>query len=161
MYMVILITGGKIGYTQSFSASNNETVSVGSVFVFSKADNTSNNVNFTTVSQIADGILINNLSTFSVKSNVPWVFSTSSATPNFTGSGTYASSNMPASVLSLVVPGQTSRTLSTSNQTLTTGTRGNTSIPGNTFSIDLTATPGFSYGPGSYSITINYTLTAQ
>jgi hypothetical protein len=151
----------KVSYAQSFSGTSTGTASIGSVYTFSKLDNTSNNINFNTVSQIADGIPIQNFSTFSIKSNVPWVFSTSSATANFVGIGLYASTNMPASVLSLVVPGQTSRALSTTNQTLTTGTRGNTSTSGNTFSIDLTAAPGFSYGPGSYSIVINYTLTAQ
>jgi hypothetical protein len=68
---------------------------------------------------------------------------------------------MPASVLSLHVPGQSAKALSTTNQTLTTGTRGTAAVTGNTFSLNLTATPGFSYGPGSYTIIINYTLTAQ
>jgi hypothetical protein len=158
--MVILLAAGKHTFAQSFSATNMRTASIGSVYVFTKVDNTSNNLNFTTVAQIADAISITNFSTFSVKSNVPWVFSASSATANFLGVGVYASLNMPASVLSLVVPGQTSRALSTTNQTLTTGTRGNSSVTGNTFSLDLTAAPGFSYGPGSYSIEIKYTLTA-
>jgi hypothetical protein len=159
--MIIVLTSGNQVIAQSFSADGVRTVSVSSVYELTKVDNASGSLNFTTVSQIADAVSITNLSTFSVKSNVPWVFSASSATANFLGVGVYASTNMPASVLSLQVPGQAARVLSTTNQTLTTGTRGTAAVAGNTFSLNLTATPGFSYGPGSYTISVNYTLTAQ
>jgi hypothetical protein len=44
---------------------------------------------------------------------------------------------------------------------LKSGAIGNTSVSGNTFNMNLKATPGFTTGPGSYSITLVYTLTAQ
>ena len=51
--------------------------------------------------------------------------------------------------------------LTTTDQVLATGNRGNTSSAGNSFNMDLKANPGYNYGPGIYTLSIVYTLTAQ
>ncbi len=69
---------------------------------------------------------------------------------------------MPASVLGVVKSGLSSYVqLSSTDQVLATGNRGNASTTGNSFNMDLKATPGYNYGPGIYSLAIVYTLTAQ
>jgi len=145
----------------SFSGTSDPNITVGTVLAMTMTAGTSYNINFTTASQIASGITVNNMNNFQVKSNMPWYLSVSAATPNFTGTGTYASANMPASVITVGVTGQTAVSLSTTNKTLIVGNRGSYTATGNSFSTNYTANPGFSYGPGNYSITINYTLTYQ
>jgi hypothetical protein len=149
------------GYAQSFQGGINTNVTVGSVINFTRVDNNPTTLNLTTATEIENGITVLNLSTFAIKSNVPWLVSAASATAFFSASGLYSSANMPASVLTLQVPTKTAVALSTTSKTLTSGTRGANTVSGNTFSTNITANPGFNYGPGSYSITINYTLTAQ
>lgn len=160
--ILILIFCIKQTYSQySFSGTSVPNITVATVLGMTMTAGTSYNINFTTTSQIASGVSVNSMNNFQVKSNMPWVLSVAAATPNFTGTGTYASSNMPANVITVGVTGQTAVALSTTNQTLVTGSRGNASATGNSFSTNYIANPGFNYGPGSYSITINYTLTYQ
>jgi hypothetical protein len=44
---------------------------------------------------------------------------------------------------------------------LKSGAIGNNSVSGNTFNMNLKATPGFTTGPGTYTLSLVYTLTAQ
>ena len=145
----------------SFSGTSESNVSISTVLGMTMTAGTSYNINFSTASQIASGITVSNMNNFQVKSNMPWYLSVAAATPYFTGTGTYSSNNMPASIISVGVTGQTAVILSTTNQTLLLGNRGSYTATGNTFSTNYTANPGFNYGPGNYSITINYTLTYQ
>jgi len=112
--------------------------------------------------QYGTGYTITNFNSFTIKSNQLWKLGVSAATPNFSASGTYASTDMPASVIGVVKSGQSTYIqLSSTDQVLATGNRGNTSTSGNSFNMDLKATPGYNYGPGIYSLAIVYTLTAQ
>jgi hypothetical protein len=145
----------------SFNGSINSAVSIQSVMALSITNNASPAITFTNT-QYGNGYTISNFNTFDIKSNLPWKLSVSAATPNFSASGTYASSNMPASVVGVVKSGQSPFIqLSSTDQVLATGNRGNTSSLGNSFNMDFTANPGYNYGPGIYSLTIVYTLTAQ
>lgn len=136
-------------------------VSIQSVLAFTITNNASPAITFTN-SQYTNGYVISNFNSFNVKSNQPWKLSVSAATANFSASGTYASSNMPASVIGVVKNGQSPYLqLTTTDQVLATGNRGNASTAGNSFNMDFKANPGYNYGPGIYTLSIVYTLTAQ
>ena len=112
--------------------------------------------------QYSSGYTASNFNTISIKSNNNWALSVSSSTPFFSASGTYSSSNMPASVIGVAKSGQSSFVqLSSTAQQLASGNRGNTTASGNSFNMDFKANPGYNYGPGIYSLTIVYTLAAQ
>jgi hypothetical protein len=68
---------------------------------------------------------------------------------------------MPASVIGVAKSGQSFVKLTTTPQLLASGNRGNTAKPGNSFTMDFQANPGYNYGPGIYTLTLLYTLTAQ
>lgn len=136
-------------------------LSIQSVLALSVTNNASPAITFTN-SQYTNGYTVSNFNSFTVKSNQPWTLSVSAATANFSASGTYASSNMPASVIGVVKSGQSPYLqLTTTGQVLATGNRGNTSTTGNSFNMDFKANPGYNYGPGIYTLSIVYTLTAQ
>jgi len=136
-------------------------VSIQSVLALSVTNNASPAITFTN-SQYTNGYTVSNFNSFTVKSNQPWTLSVSAGTANFSASGTYASSNMPASVIGIVKSGQSPYLqLTTTGQVLATGNRGNTSTTGNSFNMDFKANPGYNYGPGIYTLSIVYTLTAQ
>ena len=163
IYIIVLLCLGSIkGMGQySFNGTINPTVSIQPVMAFTLTNNASPTLNFTNT-QYSTGYTIPNFNSFAIKSNQPWKLSVSAATANFSASGTYASSNMPASVLGVVKSGQTPYVqLTTTDQTIATGNRGNSSTSGNSFNMDFKANPGYNYGPGIYTLSIVYTLTAQ
>ncbi len=114
-----------------------------------------------TTSQYNSGVTISNYATVSIKSNLPWTATYKSNAANFTalsgGTGT-----MPCSIVGFRLNGSGSfKTLSTTSQTITSGSAGNTSTSGNTFNIDLNYNPGFSYPGGIYSLSVIFTITAS
>jgi hypothetical protein len=145
----------------SFNGVITQNVSVPALLEVSVIPNTSYNITFGSIDQFLNGVIIPNMNTFHIKSNMPWKLSVNSTTPFFTANGVYASSNMPSTLLKIGLEGNnTPLSLSTTPQTLKNGTRGNYTALGNIFSMYLQANPSFDYGPGQYTITINYTLTA-
>ncbi|WP_207515654.1 hypothetical protein [Longitalea luteola] len=161
LYIVLLSLVSTKGMGQSFNGTINPVISIQSVMAVSITNNASSTINFTNA-QYASGYTISNFNTFNIKSNQPWRLSVSAATPNFSASGSYASNNMPASVIGVVKSGQSPfKQLSSTDQVLATGNRGNAGISGNSFNMDLMANPGYAYGPGIYTLTIVYTLSAQ
>ncbi len=145
----------------SFNGTITSAVGIQSVMALSVTNNASPTINFTNA-QYSGGYAISNFNSFDVKSNQPWTLSVSAATPDFAASGTHASPNMPASVIAVVKSGQSPfKPLSANAQVLATGNRGNTSTPGNSFNMDLMASPGYNYGPGIYTLSIVYTLSVQ
>ena len=145
----------------SFNGTISPAISIQSVMALSITNNASPALTFTNT-QYSNGYTISNFNTFDIKSNQPWKLSVSAATASFSASGTNASSDMPASVIGVVKSGQSPYVqLTTTDQVLATGNRGNTSTAGNSFNMDFNANPGYNYGPGIYSLTIVYTLTAQ
>lgn len=124
--------------------------------------NSTSNITFSTPDQYAAEYVITNFNTIKIKSNQSWNLSLSSTSSVFSASGTFASSNMPASICKIGITGQTSSlTLSTTAQLLSSGSRGSAAASGNTFDITLKVNPGYNYGGGIYSIGIVYTLTAR
>ncbi len=147
------------GRTQSFHGVMNGSLSVASVMELSVIPNAGSNVTIDGTN-INSGISNNNLSTIRVKTNQSWILSVRATSSFFTASGIYASSNMPVGVLSVVTPsGQV--TLSSTNQQIALGGRGNFDASGNTLQLGLKANPGYSYGPGIYTTSLIYTLTSQ
>jgi hypothetical protein len=139
--------------TQTFPIS----VTVQNITALTLTQNTLPNFTFATPSQFTSGISLDNASTFTIKCNKPWVFTASSNTSNFLNSGSY-STTMPASILNLKV-GTIQVPLSTTLQQLNAGT--STPKTGTSFDMSYTANVGYTYGPGDYTITVTYTLTAQ
>ena len=124
--------------------------------------NTASNITFSTPDQYAGEWVIANFNTVKIKSNQAWNLSMAATSTVFTASGTFASSNMPASVCKIGITGQANQfSLSTTSQLLSTGNRGSENANGNTFDITLKVNPGYNYGAGIYSIGIVYTLTAR
>jgi hypothetical protein len=145
----------------AFSGTVSSAVSIQPVMAFTVTNNTAPAITFTNA-QYSTGYTVSNMNTFSIKSNQPWQINVSAATANFSASGTYASASMPASVIGVVKSGQSPYVrLSSTDQVLATGNRGNAATSGNTFNMDLNANPGYNYGPGIYTITVVYTLTVQ
>jgi len=145
----------------SFNGTISSAISIQSVMEFTITNNASPAITFTGA-QYGSGYAISNFNSFNIKSNQLWKLGVSAATPNFSASGTYSSANMPASVIGVVKSEQSSYIqLSSTDQVLATGNRGNTSVSGNSFNMDLKATPGYNYGPGIYNLSIVYTLTVQ
>lgn len=146
----------------SFQGVLTPTVTVQTVMNIEVISNASNTVNFSSTANYSNGISIADFATVKIKSNALWAFGASTTTPFFSASGAFSSPNMPSHVLAMSLSTLTqNQPLTTTSKTLTTGGRGNISTPGNTFNLNLYASPGYDYGPGIYSITINYTLTAQ
>lgn len=147
------------GRTQSFHGVMNGSLNVASVIELSVIPNVGSNVTIDGTN-INSGITNNNLSTIRVKTNQSWILSVRATSPFFTASGIYASSNMPVSVLNIIAPsGQL--TLSSTNQQIALGGRGNFDATGNTLQLGLKASPGYNYGPGIYTTNLVYTLTSQ
>lgn len=134
-------------------------MSIAGVLNLSLTNNSSTNINLN-AGNLNSGYVHNAFSTIRVKSNEQWIITVQAGSNFFSSSGTYASSNMPASVLTISSPLK-QVILSSDAQTLAEGNRGNTDVAGNTFNLSLKADPGYNYGPGIYSINLVYTLTSK
>lgn len=145
----------------SFQGVVHPTVTVRKVINLTITSNASSAINFNSSSNFSDGISIPNFATVKIKSNVAWAFGVSTTTPFFSASGPYASTDMPAQVLGMRLGSQTQyQSLTTTSKILASGSRGDEQAAGNSFNLSLHADPKYDYGPGIYTITINYTLTA-
>jgi hypothetical protein len=159
LYMILLLPVHALAQ-YSFNGNITSSVNIQNVMVLSVTSNAATVVTLNNT-QYSNGYTMANFNTFNIKSNVPWRLSVASATPYFSASGTYASTNMPASVIGVAKSGQPFVKLTTTPQLLASGNRGNSAKTGNSFNMDFQATPGYNYGPGIYTITLLYTLTAQ
>ena len=146
----------------SFYGSINPSATVQTVVAFTLTSNSSPTITFNNGSDYATNYTVSNFSTIGVKSNMPWNLYISSATANFSNSGTYSTPNTPASILEYSVEGKSNKVvLSSTARLLNSGTNGNDNEPGNRFNISFTAKPGYNYGPGTYTISTVYTISAQ
>ena len=162
-YIILLLCmgAGKAGAQYSFSGNITSSVSIQPVTVLSLTNNASTAVTLSNT-QLSNGYTVTGFNTINIKSNQAWNLSVTAVTPYFSASGTYASANMPASVIGLAKSGQSSFiNLSTTAQLLASGNRGSYTTSGNSFNMDFKANPGYNYGPGIYSLSILYTLSAQ
>lgn len=160
-YIAALLLICSVARSQSFNGTINPSATVATVMNLNVVQNISS-INFSTFDQFNNGITVSNYSTLQLKTNVNWTFSVSTNTQFFSASGASASPNMPASILQMAMStSPTYYTLSTTPQQINAGTLGDLTAPGNVFNVNLKATPGYDYGPGTYSITITYTIAAQ
>lgn len=145
---------------QSFNGTINPTVNVQTVMNLTVVQNIAS-LTFSTLDQFSNGITVNNYSTIQIKSNSDWIFSVKTGTEYFAASGASSTSNMPASILQMAAGSNpTYFPLGLTAQQLAAGSQGDLTETGNLFNVHLKANPGFEYGPGTYSITITYTITA-
>jgi hypothetical protein len=148
--------------TNTFDRTLAATITVSNVLSLTLTPNSPASYSFSTISQIQNGLTISNINTFQIRSNKLWNLSVKSFTPVFSNSGTGSTPNVPSSVLQAIIASPaTTVNISSSDQLLKSGPIGNISVSGNTFNMSLKATPGFTTGPGSYTISLVYTLTAQ
>ena len=118
--------------------------------------------NFTSANDIENGVVKNQFARFRIKATRPWTLSVKSLTPYFSGSGPYASHDMPPSVLEMKKTNSSEYIpLAFTDVILFAGGRGGNLTAGNDFNADLKFTPGFNYNEGYYFITLVYTLTAM
>lgn len=105
---------------------------------------------------------MSNYVTATIKSNVSWVVVVQAQNNFFTTMSSGASTNMPASVLSLKTSSSgTYLSLNTNGINLKTGNKTGNSISGTNFNVDMKFNPGFNFKGGIYSIALLYTLTPQ
>jgi hypothetical protein len=144
-----------------FTASTTGTIVIGASLSMNYT-NYVGTLSVSNASQYENGITTNNCAKFEISTNVPWVLKIAANSALFTATGGGASTDMPASIAGIRVNGTSSfLTLSTSQQTLSSGNAGPASATGNTFNTDISINPGFSYSGGNYSLGLVYTLTAQ
>ena len=159
-HIIFFVLISVAGNSQSFNGTISPSVNVQNVMSVTVVQNIAS-INFSTFDQFNNGITVSNYTTLQIKSNADWTFSASTTTQYFSASGGSASPTMPASILQMAKStSATYYTLSTTPQQITSGIRGDLTQPTNIFNVNLKATPGYEYGPGTYSITIRYTVTA-
>ena len=162
--MILLLLLGCASQLISYSQSSGTFVSTMNVEPVMELSltNSASNIVFSTSGQYAAEYVVTNFNTVSIKSNQNWNVSLAATSSFFTASGSFSSSNMPASLCKIGVTGQSNTlSLSTSAQLLSTGNRGDEDAAGNTFDVTLKVNPGYNYGAGTYSLGIVYTLTAK
>jgi hypothetical protein len=117
---------------------------------------------FSTITTYENGITRTPYSSFTVKSNVNWAISLKASGSFFAASGGGSANTMPVSIISFKKNNEsTYKTLTTANQSLSSGSAGGSQQTGNTFSIDVRVAPGYAYNGGIYTIDLVYTLTGQ
>jgi hypothetical protein len=163
--LAFIIIGG-LSFTgraqYSYNGSINPSVSISTVVAFTLTSNSSPTIIFNNASDYISGYTVSNFSTIAVKANVAWNLYISSSTANFSNSGAYSTTNTPASILQYNIEGKSARVvLSNVAKLLNSGAPGPASDAGNTFNIGFTSNPGYNYGPGTYTISTVYTLSAQ
>lgn len=162
MHLIAFFAGPYARAQGSFNGSVTATATVQTVVAMSITNNSSTSITLSSPSQYTGAYLISHFNSFVIKGNIPWAVSVASSTPYFTNSGVYSSLNMPASIIQLNITSSSSiLTLSSTAQTLSSGSTGNGSQTGNSFDMDFSVNPGYDYGPGIYSLTMIYTLSAQ
>ena len=108
---------------------------------------------FANTADFESGLTNNAAAMATVKSNRPWTVTVKAATANFTGA---VVTPMPASVLGVRLAGGSFAPLTLAGATFTTGAKGSSN-----FTVDYSATPGFIYDAGSYTLSVVYTATQQ
>lgn len=142
-------TVGTTGVTQSVS------VVINNVFDMSLSSTATRSFSFDNLADYDNGIEVLNANTLNYKTNKAWKVSVKALSANFSG-GT-GQTTMPSDVIKVRKNGSASYVaVSGTDQDLTTGARGNSN-----FNIDYKATPGYGYEAGTYSVTLQYTITNQ
>ena len=141
----------------SFSGNANGTISVSAIQSITITGGTSI-PSLSSLDDYFNGIVMSNYVTTTVKSNVSWLVVVQAQNDYFTAQSSGASTNMPASVLSIKTSSSGNYiALNTNGINLKTGN----SNSGTNFNVDMKFNPGFNYRGGIYSIALLYTLSPQ
>jgi hypothetical protein len=130
-------------------------VVINNVFDMNLSTTSTRSFSFDNLADYDNGIEVLNANTLNYKTNKAWKVSVKALSTNFTGGA--GATAMPADVIKVRKNGSPSYVaVSGADQDLTTGARGDSN-----FNIDYKANPGYSYEAGTYSVTLQYTITNQ
>lgn len=162
IFLIALFQSKGTRAQNSFVGNMTPVVSVQPVVALSLTQNANTNVTFATSAAYSNGLAVGNFCTLGVKANMPWLVSVNAQSSFFTPASTGADNNMPCGVISLRQAGTTTYfPLRTTSTTLKTGTQGAETANGNRFGVDMLFTPGYTYNPGIYNLSLTYTVTNQ
>jgi len=129
------------------------TITIKNVLDMSLSSTATRTFSFDNVTDYTNGVEVLNANTINYKTNKAWMVSVKALSTNFTGGA--GTTPMPSSVINVRKNGDASYVpVSSVDQTLTSGTRG-----ASNFNIDYKAAPGYNYEAGTYSVTLQYTIT--
>jgi len=161
LLFLLLIPAGLKAQYYSFYTSTSGNINISSIYVVTLTGGTAI-PSFSDADDYASGVTYSNYLNVAIKSNVSWTLSAKAQSTYFTPQSSGGSTNMPASVLSMKASTSSSYfNMSTTSQTVKSGSRGTSSTSGNSFKIDIKYTPGFTYKGGIYTIGVLYTLSQQ
>lgn len=158
LMIVFVICSTALSAQYSYTGTTTGTATVSQTMGLSLS-NMVGSTSFTSISDYANGVTVNNYITFAIKANKPWILQATVPTL-FTAAGGGASTNMPSSIISVRVNG-TATFYTLTNGMSQTGSTGNAAVSGNTFSLDFNFNPGYGYNGGTYTLAILYTLSNQ
>jgi hypothetical protein len=123
-------------------------------------NNTNTLFDFNTVDKLNNGITQTGMFKVEVKSNKNWIVLVSSTSEFLEPEDPVWDDKIPSSVFRLRKTGQANwRSLGTTQCQIANGNRGGKNRQGNTFMVDLNASPGLSFMGGTYSCDIIFTIT--
>lgn len=118
------------------------------------------NYSFTEMEDFENGISKSGVFNISVKSNQNWILMVSSSQVYLNAVSTQGDPNIPVSILSVKKSLENSFLPIQKNFTqVTSGNRGGSNRAGNSFNLDLKASPGFNYATGFYTCDVVFTMT--
>jgi hypothetical protein len=142
------------------TASQTATIIIDEVLNLAITSDDLTDFNFNEVTEYDNGITQAAATTFAVDASVPWKINFAADNTTFQSA---SATTMPLSVFSIGKTGSALQALTdvSSVDPLSTGARGDNALSGNTFTVDYKANPGYSYDPGTYTVGIVYTISAQ
>lgn len=113
------------------------------------------------ISALESGIEHDGSVTLTFRSNLPWYVNVAANSANFSYTGSDASApNMPSSILQYRLGGASTFTGVTSSQQSVIGTSASKQARGaGSIGIDYKMNPGYIYSPGTYNLTVTYTIS--
>lgn len=112
-------------------------------------------ISFDALADYDNGIEVLNSNTINYKTNRAWKISVKALSSDFTNGA--PNTRMPASVIGVRKNGSSNYiTVSSNDQEIASGAR-----DVNKFNIDYKANPGYGYEAGTYTVTLQYTMTNQ
>lgn len=154
LFALFVIVNVKVS-AQSFTASHNASVQVNKL---SNINITStNSVNVPNSVDYLTGTTVSNFWTVQVDANSTWIVTINAQTATFSPDNV-----VPIGILSYRKNGAVNWVALTTTPTqVASGNKGPNTTSGNNFGIDLRVIPTLDYAPGTYSLNIVFTSTAQ
>ncbi|HEV7350143.1 hypothetical protein [Telluribacter sp.] len=162
-WLAVVVTGAAVlGQNPPKSSTATGSLQLFSFIEFSVSPINTSPFAFTSANDYANGVTRTSYLGINVKSTSNWLITLRSSSDFFAASGGGSSNSMPVSTLSFRTNDESAfKTLSTTSQTLRTGSRGGSQTSGNYFTLDMKLSPGFSYNGGIYSTNLIFTITQQ